>query len=280
VAFLAREAAATAQGVLTMCIRALDYLPPVDVTFGDYLRALVTSDRDLFEEDRYGIRAAMIDAFRRRGIYPTDVTSLAEESLLWPSSDLPGLDNREALGDMFASIAMGDDPDEAVQRYSDQGASSESSPKRAMAPVLFAWAQANADRLGLEPGSTFRVEGFHASFRIGSNGRLRTDLVTQFVQERQATPEETERLGGLRLFRGATVIFKQNGEVRYVIPKPLREAQAFEGGREVRSMAMIQRFVDRLDIDDADAVWRDADYAKTRMIERANFAMLDRHRGA
>jgi hypothetical protein len=34
---------ACAQTVLEMCIRALDYLPPVDITFGDYLRAIVTA---------------------------------------------------------------------------------------------------------------------------------------------------------------------------------------------------------------------------------------------
>jgi hypothetical protein len=28
-----------------MSIRAFDYLPPFDITFGDYLRALVTADQ-------------------------------------------------------------------------------------------------------------------------------------------------------------------------------------------------------------------------------------------
>ena len=37
----------SADQVLNMCIRALDYCPPVDVTFGDYLRAIITADRDL-----------------------------------------------------------------------------------------------------------------------------------------------------------------------------------------------------------------------------------------
>ena len=37
--------------VLNMCIRALDYCPPVDMTFGDYLRALITADRDLVPAD-------------------------------------------------------------------------------------------------------------------------------------------------------------------------------------------------------------------------------------
>ena len=35
---LASEAGKSAQHVLTMCIRALDYCPPTDITFGEYLR--------------------------------------------------------------------------------------------------------------------------------------------------------------------------------------------------------------------------------------------------
>src|SRR5262249_52308599 len=43
---LATEAAAMANEVLSVCIRALDYMPPVDITFGDFLRALITADYD------------------------------------------------------------------------------------------------------------------------------------------------------------------------------------------------------------------------------------------
>ena len=80
---IATEAAATAQSILTMCIRAFDYLPPVDVTFGDFLRALVTADFEMAPRDSYGQRALTVEAFRRRGIYPEYVTSLAEVSLVW-----------------------------------------------------------------------------------------------------------------------------------------------------------------------------------------------------
>jgi hypothetical protein len=41
---LAEEASRSAQSILQMCIRALDYCPPVGITFGDYLRAIVTAD--------------------------------------------------------------------------------------------------------------------------------------------------------------------------------------------------------------------------------------------
>jgi hypothetical protein len=78
---LAREAAKGAGHVLTMCIRALDYCPPVDLTFGEYLRAIITADMDLMPEDEHNYRVAFIEAFRRRGIYPRDVRTLSEDSL-------------------------------------------------------------------------------------------------------------------------------------------------------------------------------------------------------
>lgn len=80
---IAQEASRTAQTVLNMCIRAFEYLPPIDITFGDYLRALVTADFELSPSDEIGLRANMIEAFRARGIYPDNVASLAEESLRW-----------------------------------------------------------------------------------------------------------------------------------------------------------------------------------------------------
>jgi hypothetical protein len=78
---LADEAASTASHVLTMCVRALDYCPPVDITFGDFLRAVITADHDLVPDDRHHYRLAFIDAFRRRGIYPKGISTLSEESL-------------------------------------------------------------------------------------------------------------------------------------------------------------------------------------------------------
>lgn len=80
---LAREATKSAEHVLRMCLRALDYLPPVDVRFGEFLRAIVTADTDLVPYDPYGYRIAMIEAFRRRGIVPDGCLSLAPDSLLW-----------------------------------------------------------------------------------------------------------------------------------------------------------------------------------------------------
>ncbi|GAB3809125.1 hypothetical protein GCM10028819_49700 [Spirosoma humi] len=78
---LADEAAKAADHVLQMCIRALDYCPPIDITFGEYLRAIITADIDLVADDNRNYRLAFIDAFRRRGIYPKGIKTLSVESL-------------------------------------------------------------------------------------------------------------------------------------------------------------------------------------------------------
>lgn len=82
---LANETAKSSRHVLSMCIRALDYCPPVDLTFGEYLRALITADSDLVPNDERRYRVALIEAFRRRGIFPDDVRALSEDSLRWHS---------------------------------------------------------------------------------------------------------------------------------------------------------------------------------------------------
>jgi hypothetical protein len=78
---LAGEAAKAAGHVLNMCVRALDYCPPVDLTFGEYLRAIITADSDLVSDDGRGYRLIFIEAFRRRGIYPQGIKTLSVESL-------------------------------------------------------------------------------------------------------------------------------------------------------------------------------------------------------
>jgi len=81
---LASEASKAADHVLRMCIRALDYCPPVDLNFGDYLRAIITADVDLVADDSRDYRLAFIDAFRKRGIYPEGVRTLSVDSLSFP----------------------------------------------------------------------------------------------------------------------------------------------------------------------------------------------------
>ncbi|HJQ61208.1 MAG TPA: hypothetical protein VJ890_30165 [Vineibacter sp.] len=84
---LTREAVKTADHVLRMCIRALDYLPPIDVRFSEFLRAIITADHDLVPNDPMNYRIAFAEAFRRRGILADDRLSMSPDNLLWESPE-------------------------------------------------------------------------------------------------------------------------------------------------------------------------------------------------
>jgi len=69
------DGADAADQLLTMCIRALDYCPVVDVTFGDFLSALLTADLELVPDDgKYKYRAVLRKRFDLWGISPTSGT--------------------------------------------------------------------------------------------------------------------------------------------------------------------------------------------------------------
>ena len=267
VGMLASEASKAAQSVLGMCIRAIEFLPPVDVNFGDYLRALVTADHELYPEDKLGQRAVLIEAFRKRGIYPEAVRSLADESLIWEGAEhkLPPL-KKSVIGDLMTRTVLGTD--------------SLGSDNQPIARYLQDWARKHAAELELDPERTTAIRGFHPILRTGSNGRVRVDIVCQFVQERQTTPQELAELGGLRLRAGTTVVFSQSGQVRYLISKPLAdEPRPGRHGIVVRNVKGIQDFIKQIDLEDEVLAWQDAAYLERRMVERSNFALLDRGLG-
>ena len=86
---LSEEACEIANKLLFVCIRSLDYCPPVDLTFGDYLRALITSDLENSPDDEEGLRFALLESFRSWGIIPKGINTFSVESLLWkPLSDI------------------------------------------------------------------------------------------------------------------------------------------------------------------------------------------------
>ena len=206
---IAKEASKTAQNVLTMSIRAFDYLPPVDITFGDFLRALVTADTELVPLDDRGLRAAMIEAFRIRGVYPDDVISLAQESLLWEdrTGEVPDLPVNLLRQQLVLSAR-------AFDRYA-PGRESDDDPIGPWASALRAWAQENARPLDLVPGLRVALQGFHTVFRVSPDGQLLIEMVARFVQTQKGGPD------ALPLRGGTTVVASSEGKVRYAVSKPL-----------------------------------------------------------
>jgi hypothetical protein len=307
VARLAREAVKNADRYLGMVVRAIDYLPVVDVTFGDVVRAIVTADRALFPEDEAQLRSALVEALRQRGIVPTGIRSLAEESLVWPRPphpmtlhDEPTLDLSELIHSATRDLdASGDSG--AVELETDTPPTDgpeESSSSVAIA--LARWAGANALNLGLEPAVAIQTRGFHVAYRQAADRQPRPEIVVQFLQRRRdledASLPEKERVP---IRAGTTVIAGVDGRVKRVIAKPLPRAQhdGHEAGQPVdavigspgpavlpaevsrwrseqeefgtRRLAQLRAWIDRLQDDDPLAAW-----LQQPAVSRLTFASL------
>jgi hypothetical protein len=277
---IAIEATRTAQRVLDMCIRAFDYMPPVDVTFGDFLRAMITADFELIADDEFNCRSAMIEAFRLRGIYPDGVTSLAEESLLWDNVEqkLPTLDGNvsQLLQQVFfkavQSFDIGwQDPtyqpgaDQASQYVTmEEGEEIELDVNEELAIALHTYATQNAAMLGLDSDASIQVRGFHPVFRVAPSGRLLIELVVK------------DELGGIPFRGGCTLIASSNGVFRYLISKPMRKACG-DVKRAQMGEARFTRQQDYLDLCDMQNAltpyFTKSEYGQ-RMLELMNLANL------
>jgi hypothetical protein len=196
-----REGADIADCLLTSAIRALDYAPPVDVTFGDYLSALLTADREIRPVDtRYELRASVIDSFRRFGINPASGT---EDGYWKPAPST--LDYSRTHFD-----PMRRDHDEVFH---------------------FVWE--NREVLGLHPDAFTRVTTVRPCMRVGSDGFVLNETVCEYVQILEPLGSELAALGmrkpkqmadnkKLRLFGGGALIFDEYGRLKYHVYNPLR----------------------------------------------------------
>jgi hypothetical protein len=203
VQLLAESAQKVAQHFLRICIRAIDYCPPVDLRFGSYLRALITADIDAVPDDPLGYRDAFIKAFRRRDIAIRHVRDLSEDSLQWKP---PELAIREIPELAFSRL-----------RFTDNGLN-KPQPKEVerRAHALGEFIVSDASRLrefGLrEPGGPYEeivIQSIRFAHRIGPDDIPRNDLVAEITQARRAR--------GNTFIGGATVLIGMDGNIRYVI---------------------------------------------------------------
>ncbi len=244
VARLSGECVRTAQSVLTMCIRAFDYLPPADVTFGAFLRALVTADWELNPLDEFGLRAGLIEACRRRGIFAAEAGSLAVNALLLDVASREEWQKHEPEFQQWVDLAIqwdiqqqraapqddgGAEPDldtsptswlqqaPAVRSEVSETTEDELPTATVLGNNITAWFQRLSDdqrqKLGFLPTRDLKRPHFHSSRRVTSDGTLRFGLVVQIVQT------QVVQVGGLpREFpTGQTLVIDVSGQVRFVI---------------------------------------------------------------
>jgi hypothetical protein len=197
----AEEGSVAAQHLLQMMIRAIDYTPPVEFEFADFLTAALVSDEEVSPDDRHGYRPALKDAFGRFGI----------EEDRGDAVDLSKVMNRPVYRD-FNAGALRSAPDEVAR---------------------FIWQ--NAKFLDIDPRFYLNVEEVWPSVRIGPNGFVIVETVVDYIQEVEGTPQDLIRMSKshlqipqgvpddtkIRLWGGGTLIFDQFGGVKYHQTKPL-----------------------------------------------------------
>lgn len=217
---LAGEASGTARLFFDRCVQAFTYLPPVDVTFGDFLRALVTVDA-IASPDDDSFRTSIIEAFRRRGVFASEAESMADTAIAWrPRSTKEGLPAITSLLFTQTAQARGE-----FRKRSDE----EKELNAQVASELEGWARRNAASLDLvehSPDHPVAVQAFHATVRIDVNGQPWVDTVVQVTQQRRDLARAYPRLDGVVPTAGATVVADAVGTVRYIISKPLPAAGA------------------------------------------------------
>jgi hypothetical protein len=229
---LAVEAAKSAQHVLTMCVRAVDYLPPVDVTFGEYLRALITADHDLVADDDRGYRAAFIDSFRRHGIYPRDVRALSLDSLLWKPPTGEPLWQADVIKSILAPMK---------DRWTLDGCrhtiyNDAETARAKLHEALKSYIPDACCALGIVPawanGDTakFEVHSVRPARRVGPDGQTQFDIIVEITQRcwvdeagklYLVEDENSPPSDNLMFFRGGCtlVVDGDTGEIRYTIRK-------------------------------------------------------------
>jgi hypothetical protein len=246
---LADEAAKSAGHVLNMCIRALDYLPPVDVTFFEYLRALITADFDLVSDDRHNYRVAFVEAFRRRGIYPLNLgvptpdtlRTLSVDTLRWKGLDSSNFTPREwaAIEKQYGVIVEGLKEYANACFYLDDRENLFKVTRKHRAALhrqlaaAFQAVPVFAKELGLDDSLGFEVHELRRAMRVSPDGKYIPQLVVALTQSRKAGGNGTPA----HLFRGGStlVVDLSVPEVKYRIVKNINNE-----GRQQRTATFVR----------------------------------------
>ncbi len=211
VELLAKSACDLARQFLAIVIRAIDYCPSHHCTFGEFLRAMITADRDLVSDDPWAYREALVTAFRHYGITVPEVEDLSEGSLLWRQPDRPiTIDTLR-----FSQLKL--DCTNGLIQWSDDRRQVEAAEALGRAICN----DAHGPPCGLaRPGGRIqlpRVISLRTVRRVSPDGSVNFDTVAEIVQKREV------REG--YFFGGCTLIVDGQGRVRYAIRKHIDSEQ-------------------------------------------------------
>lgn len=226
---LFKEVAKASQHVLGMCIRALDYCPPVDITFGDFLRALITADCDTAPDDGLHYRTAFIESFRKWGIYPRRLPTLSIETLRWQPPQIKRMPALRRIFD-FLSRFIGQNEFAATRRdLFEQTQRCKRELREELDRILSdpAVSYDLAAALGLNPKLDYTIARVRFSRKVSPNGDLNPSVIV-------AVTQESELDGGAIPFRGGAtlVVDLRDSSIRYCITKNMNNSERQDRQRE------------------------------------------------
>ena len=176
------EGRLVADRLLTMCIRALDYCPPVHLKFSDYLSALVTADREVNPDDsRYGFRQRVLRSFAGFGIQPASKFGNSEPGV-WGD---PAMERRETIQKRGkikkpGTIIYDRTHFEPMQRDPDE---------------VFRFIWENRKMLRLRERAYTQVQNVRPCVRVGDDGFTLRETVAEYVQILRLMPDELKAFG-------------------------------------------------------------------------------------
>jgi hypothetical protein len=165
VAPVSEEGADIADTLLTLWIRAIDYMPPVHLEFGDALSAALTSDHEVRpDESRYELRTHLLEAFAAFGFSPASRRTRP-----------PGVWK----------------PPPAMLRYDRVRFES----MRAYKEEVFRFIWDNRKSLAIRPGAYTEVLSVRPCVFIGRDGFTVRETVAEYYQVARLTPGELHARG-------------------------------------------------------------------------------------
>lgn len=202
VSIAVEEGSEAADHLLNIAIRGLDYMPPTDIRFSDYLSAILTCDRETVPDDsRYGYREKLRNAFASYGIRPAPK---ADKDGFWRMADNGFRYDRAHFDSMLR------DPNEVFR---------------------FIWD--NRYELKIESELDYhsktymKVQSVRPCIRIGPDGFTVRETVAEYVQMTALRFDELADVGivdisadipldqEITLYGSGTLIFDEYGQLKY-----------------------------------------------------------------
>jgi hypothetical protein len=201
------EGASVADYLLTMVIRALDYTPPVNLEFCDFLSAILTSDREINPNDsKYQFRETLRKSFISYGIDPKSKGTPPDPGIwLPPEGDISN--------DRIHFESLQRDRDEVFR---------------------FIWD--NRKALRLYENAYSRVLSVRPCLRIGPDGFALRETVAEYMQILDLMASELPKLKikvppdmpanqVITVTGGGALIFDEYGKLKYHINNRLDDAE-------------------------------------------------------